>query len=199
MNELLVATGNRGKLREFEALLRGVIPRVYSLADFPEVSAVEEDGVSFAENAVKKARNAALTTGMPTLADDSGLVVEALDGCPGVFSARFAGLDADDGANNAKLLRELGGVPRESRRAAFHCVIALCQPEGECRTFIGELSGIILDAPRGEGGFGYDPLFLVPEYGRTLAELPLELKNRISHRGRALKELKDYLQVCARS
>ncbi|MBT0654426.1 XTP/dITP diphosphatase [Geomobilimonas luticola] len=196
MNELLVATGNRGKLRELEALLHDIVARLYSLADFPEIPSVVEDGVSFAENAVKKAQNAALLTGKPALADDSGLVVEALDGRPGVYSARFAGHDADDVANNARLLRELEGVPREARRAAFHCVIALCQPEGECRTFTGELSGVILDAPRGEGGFGYDPLFLVPEYGRTLAELPLELKNRISHRGRALRELKTYLQGC---
>ncbi|GFE58769.1 XTP/dITP diphosphatase [Geobacter sp. AOG1] len=199
MNELLVATGNRGKLREFEALLRDIEVRVYSLVDFPEVPPVEEDGISFAENAMKKARNAALATGKPALADDSGLVVDALGGRPGVHSARFAGSGADDGANNAKLLRELAGVPRESRRAAFHCVIALCLPEGECQTFAGELSGIVLDAPRGEGGFGYDPLFLVPEYGRTLAELPLALKNRISHRGRALNELKDFLQAHAGS
>ncbi|RII27055.1 MAG: non-canonical purine NTP pyrophosphatase [Geobacter sp.] len=199
MKELLVATGNRGKLREFEALLHDIVPRVYSFADFPGVPVVEEDGASFAENAEKKARNAARSTGKPALADDSGLVVDALGGRPGVYSARFAGDAADDGANNDKLLRELDGLPGESRRAAFHCVIAFCQPDGECRTFTGTLSGIILDAPRGDGGFGYDPLFLVPEYGRTLAELPLELKNRISHRGRALKELGNYLHAHDRS
>ena len=199
MKELLVATGNRGKLREFEALLHDIVARVYSFDEFPGVPVVEEDGASFAENAEKKARNAARSTGMPALADDSGLVVDALDGRPGVYSARFAGDSADDGANNARLLRELDGVPRESRRAAFHCVIAFCQPYGECRMFTGTLSGIILDTPRGDGGFGYDPLFLVPEYGRTLAELPLELKNRISHRGRALKELGDYLHAHDRS
>lgn len=194
MNELLVATGNRGKLREFEALLTGVVSRVYSLVDFPDVPVVEEDGDTFLENAEKKARNAALSTGRPALADDSGLMVDILGGRPGVHSARFAGDAANDGANNFKLLRELEGIPRESRRAAFHCVIALCFPDGECRTFKGELAGMILDTPRGDGGFGYDPLFLVPEYGRTLAELPLELKNRISHRGRALEALKEYLR-----
>jgi XTP/dITP diphosphohydrolase len=125
------------------------------------------------------------------LADDSGLSVDHLGGRPGVYSARFAGEGATDAENNALLLRELDGVPTEKRGAAFHCVIALCLPDGSCQTFDGSLAGIVLEAPRGEGGFGYDPLFLVPEYGQTFSELPLEIKNAISHRGRAMQMLKE--------
>ena len=122
-------------------------------------------------------------------------MVDALGGRPGVFSARFAGEGADDSANNRKLLTELAGIPSSGRSAAFHCVLAFCLPDGTCRTFEGRLPGIILEEQQGEGGFGYDPLFLVPEYGQTLAQLPLELKNRISHRGRALEEFRWYLEV----
>lgn len=193
MKELLVATGNRGKYRELEHLLQGAVERLFSLADFPGLPPVVEDGATFAENAEKKALAAAVATGKPVIADDSGLAVDALGGRPGVYSARFAGDGAGDGENNAKLLREMAGVSPGGRGAAFHCVIALCLPDGTCRTFEGELKGIILEAPRGTAGFGYDPLFLVPEFGSTLAELPLEVKNRISHRGKALAELKAHL------
>lgn len=193
MRELLVSTRNRGKLKEFEALFAGVVDRLLSPADIPGVPEVTEDGATFRENAVKKARAAALAIGKPVLADDSGLVVDALGGRPGVFSARFAGEEASDDDNNAMLLREMVSLPAEQRTAAFRCVIAICFPDGSCQTFDGELRGVILDAPRGTGGFGYDPLFLVPEYGQTLAELPLEIKNSISHRGKALEKLKDYL------
>lgn len=193
MKELLVATGNKGKLRELELLLLGSVERIRSLADFPELLAVEEDGKTFVENAIKKARSAALATGLPVLADDSGMMVDILGGRPGVHSARFAGATATDTENNARLLRELAGVPVEQRGAAFHCVIALCFPGGSCDTFDGELRGVILEEPRGTEGFGYDPLFLVPEYGKTLAELPLATKNRISHRGKALLRLKEFL------
>ncbi|GFO68067.1 non-canonical purine NTP pyrophosphatase [Geomonas limicola] len=190
MKQLLVASGNKGKLREFAELLKGVVEDVLSPADFPGFPDVVEDGATFEENALKKARSAAQFTGLPVLADDSGLSVEYLDGRPGVYSARFAGEGAGDAANNALLLEELAGVPAEKRGAAFHCVIALCLPDGTCRTFDGSLAGVILEAPRGSGGFGYDPLFLVPEYGQTFSELPLEIKNRISHRGRAMQLLK---------
>ena len=193
MKELLVATGNRGKLRELELLLQGSVERLLSLADFPELPAVDEDGKTFVENAIKKARSAAKATGLPVLADDSGLVVDRLGGRPGVHSARFAGATATDAENNALLLRELAGVPIEFRGAAFRCFIALCLPDGACETFDDELRGIILESPRGTEGFGYDPLFLVPEYGKTLAELPLATKNRISHRGKALLRLKEFL------
>jgi XTP/dITP diphosphohydrolase len=194
VNELLVATGNRGKFIEIKELLRDTVANLYSLKDFPEIPPVEEDGATFAENAVKKAQSAAQATGKPVIADDSGLEVDALGGRPGVYSARFAGEGAGDSENNAKLLREMADLPEEKGTAAFRCVIALCFPDGGCRTFSGELNGIILKKPRGMGGFGYDPLFLVSEYGLTLAELPLAVKNAISHRGKALGRLKEYLR-----
>lgn len=194
MRELLVATANRGKLGELQLLLQGTVDRLLSLADFPGLPPVVEDGATFAENAVKKARSAATAAGVTAIADDSGLLVDALDGRPGVLSARFAGELAGDAENNALLLRELAGVPPHRRTAAFRCVIALCQPDGECLAFDGELKGTILEAPQGMGGFGYDPLFLLPEYGQTLAELPMDVKNAVSHRGKALSRLKEYLR-----
>jgi XTP/dITP diphosphohydrolase len=195
--ELVVATGNRGKLREISRLCAEDGIEVLGLDRFPELPAVIEDGATFAENARKKAMAVARQTGRLTLADDSGLVVAELDGAPGVFSARFAGSDASDADNNRKLLAELDGVPRQRRRAAFQCVMAVCSPEADCRCFDGSLEGLILEEGRGEGGFGYDPLFLVPEYGKTLAELPLEVKNRISHRGQALRRILPYLRSLA--
>ena len=194
MTELLIATANKGKFREIRQLLQGTVDRLHPAADFPDLPAVVEDGATFAENAVKKAQSAAKATGIPVIADDSGLLVDALNGRPGVRSARFAGENADDAANNAKLLGELAGLPPQQRTAAFRCVIALCLPGGECLTFAGELKGVILDAQRGTEGFGYDPLFLVPEFGQTLAEIPLDVKNTISHRGKAFSKLKEYLQ-----
>lgn len=191
--QLLVATGNAGKLREIRKLFAERSLEVLGLADVPSVPEAVEDGESFAENAEKKARHYAKATGLPTLADDSGLVVDALGGAPGVFSARYAGEDADDAANNRKLLAQLQGIPAAKRLAAFVCALALCEPEGDCRIFAGRLGGVLLEAPRGDGGFGYDPLFLVPEYGKTLAELPIEIKNRISHRGQALRLLLEQL------
>lgn len=193
MKELLIATGNAGKFREFVAIFAESGVKLYSLKDFPGLLPVVEDGATFKENAVKKAAAAARETGLPVIADDSGLCVDALDGRPGVISARFAGEGADDGANNLKLLQELSAVPVEQRSAAFQCVIALCAPDGSEATFDGELHGFILEQPSGSGGFGYDPLFMVSEYGKTLAELPLEVKNRISHRGRAVEALWRYL------
>jgi XTP/dITP diphosphohydrolase len=192
MTGFIVATRNRGKLLEIRKILEEVHCRIYSLADFPGLPEIEEDGVTFEQNAVKKASAIAKITGIPALADDSGLAVDVLDGRPGVFSARYAGANATDEMNNAKLLEELRGVPPEKRGAAFHCVIALCMPDGSCTTFSGELRGAILDAPQGSGGFGYDPLFFVEE-GLSLAELPLERKNRLSHRGKALELLKKEL------
>ena len=187
--ELLVATGNQGKLREIRRLCAEHGIEVLGLEDFPGAPEVVEDGATFAENARKKALGLARFSGRPTLADDSGLVVAALSGAPGVRSARYAGESADDAANNRKLLAALAEVPAGARQGAFCCVMALCAPDGTCRLFEGRLEGMLLDAPRGSGGFGYDPLFLVPEYGKTLAELPLEVKNRISHRGQALRQV----------
>jgi XTP/dITP diphosphohydrolase len=193
MKELLVATGNRGKFLEIEAMLGADVERFYSLEDFPGIPKVEEDGATFAENALKKGRAAAVATGKAVIADDSGLEVDILGGRPGVYSARFAGENAPDSANNEKLINEIVQFPEEQRIAAFRCVIALCLPDGSCRTFTGSLEGIIIPEARGGGGFGYDPHFLVPQYGKTLAELPLDVKNAISHRGKALTLLKEYL------
>lgn len=192
--ELLVATRNQGKLREIRALLEpcGVVVR--GVADFPELPEIEEDGATFAENARKKAQVIARLTGRLTLADDSGLCVAALGGAPGVHSARYAGAGADDAANNRKLLAAMATIPEGERNAAFLCAMALCAPDGECRTFEGRLDGSILAAARGTEGFGYDPLFLVTGRGQTLAELPLEEKNRISHRARALAQVVDVLR-----
>lgn len=191
--DLLVATRNAGKLREIRRLLADKPIHVLGLDDVPAVPEVEEDGDTFAANARKKAETVARLTGCLTLADDSGLEVEALEGAPGVRSARYAGAGADDAANNRKLLQALAEVPAARRRGAFVCAMALCRPTGECHLFFGRLPGILTEVPRGEGGFGYDPLFLVPEYGKTLAELSLEIKNRISHRGQALRQALDHL------
>lgn len=193
MKELMVATRNRGKLHEIEAVLAGVVEKVLCAADFPKLPETNEDGATFSENALKKAREAMLFTGLPTIADDSGLVVQALDERPGVFSARFAGESADDVANNRKLLAEMDGTPPEQRQAAFVCVMAFVAPDGVEQIFYGRVSGLILDQERGTGGFGYDPLFLVDGFERTMAELTLEEKNCISHRGKALRLFRAYL------
>jgi len=190
---LIVATRNMGKLLEIRMILEGVDCTIYSLEDFPGLPEIEEDGATFEQNAIKKAATIARLAGIPALADDSGLAVDCLGGKPGVFSARYAGPDATDEMNNARLLDDLRGVPHERRGAAFHCVIALCLPDGSCTTFTGELRGTILDSPKGKGGFGYDPLFLVEEEGVTLAELPLVRKNSLSHRAKALNMLKERL------
>jgi XTP/dITP diphosphohydrolase len=192
--ELMVATTNKGKLQEIGRLLADsgiVVKGLEEIAGLPEIV---EDGDTFAANAQKKALTVARHSGCLTLADDSGLVVEALQGEPGVYSARYAGPKASDADNNRKLLASMSGLPRGQRQAAFHCAMALCTPSGDCRLFEGRLQGLILEAPQGSGGFGYDPLFLVPEYGKALAELPLEIKNRISHRGEALRKTLAYLQ-----
>ena len=193
MKQLLVATRNRGKIKEIRALLDGLVEEVLCAADLPDLPETVEDGTTFAENALKKAREACKATGLPTLADDSGLVVDGLGGRPGVFSARFAGPDADDTANNRKLLQEVAGLPQSERSAAFVCSMAYVSPDGVEQLFEGRVGGSIIDQPRGEHGFGYDPLFLVDGYQQTMAELPLEEKNRISHRGQALQAFKQYL------
>ncbi len=194
MKELLLATRNRGKMDEIRELLAGIVERVSCVADVPGCPETVEDGATFEENALKKAREAMGFTGRPTLADDSGLVVDVLGGRPGVLSARFAGEDADDQANNARLLRELAGVHPAERTAAFVCVLALVTPDGEERLFHGRVGGRILEQGRGKGGFGYDPFFLVDGFQRTMAELDLHEKNAVSHRGRALRRLGEYLR-----
>jgi len=194
MTDLLLATRNQGKLREIRALLAAVPLHVVGLDLFPTAPEVVEDGDTFLANAKKKALTLAAHTGRLTLADDSGLVVPALAGAPGVHSARYAGPGASDADNNQKLLSAMVNLTLEQRQAAFHCVMVLALPDQVLAHFSGELSGLILTAERGRGGFGYDPLFLVREYGQTLAELPLEIKNRISHRGAALNQFLSYLK-----
>lgn len=194
MKLLVVATRNRGKINEISALLTGLVDRISSAADYAGFPETLEDGVTFEENALKKAREASLFTGLPALADDSGLVVDALGGRPGVYSARFAGEGAGDEANNIRLLKELEGIGTGRRRAAFVCSLAFVTQDGVERTFSGMVGGEILDSPRGRGGFGYDPLFLVDGFDRTMAELDLEEKNVISHRGQAFRQFRDYLK-----
>ncbi len=196
--KLLVATGNQGKLKEIRSLLEGSPIEIVGLGQLVDPPEVIEDGDTFTANARKKSQEMAQFSGYLTLADDSGLVVDALDGAPGVYSARYAGEQGDDAANNIKLLDELQEVTDEKRQAAFHCVVALAWPDGRCEAYDGQVSGLIMRKERGTGGFGYDPLFMVPEYGKTMAELPLEIKNRISHRGTALRKVIPLLQELAK-
>jgi XTP/dITP diphosphohydrolase len=189
MMKLLVATGNQGKLKEIRALLTGCEIEIVGLDELSDPPEVIEDGDTFTANALKKATQMAAFSGLLTLADDSGLAVSALNGEPGVYSARYAGEQGDDAANNAKLLANMENVADEQRQAAFYCVMALAWPDGKNQTFSGKISGMLMRAERGSGGFGYDPLFLVPEYGKTTAELSPEIKNRISHRGQALRKV----------
>jgi XTP/dITP diphosphohydrolase len=192
---LVVASGNAKKRAELERLLASQGVSVLGPGDVGGLPEVVEDQPSFRANAEKKASSAARWCASWTLADDSGLEVEALDGAPGVRSARWAGEPHDDAANNAKLLRALRGLPKERRRARFVCVLALARPDGSiAASFEGVTHGRILEAPRGSSGFGYDPLFLYDEpgnaeAGRTFAELSTDAKGRVSHRGRALRAL----------
>lgn len=192
---LVVATRNGGKLLEVTSFLSDLGLEFLSLRDFPDFPPVLEDGSTFWENAEKKARAAAQYTNLPALADDSGLEVDYLGGAPGVLSARFAGREGDDEANNAKLLRLLKGVPLKDRTARFRCVLAVVTPAGGVIAVEGTIEGYIATEPRGSGGFGYDPLFVIPEYNCTMAELDLTEKNRISHRGKALAKLRERLET----
>lgn len=182
--KLLIATGNRHKFQEISAILDFSHLSLVSLKDLAGVPEVVEDGHTFEANAIKKAVALARFSGMWTLADDSGLEVDGLNGEPGVWSARYAGEPSDDAANNRKLLANLEGV--SNRRARFRCVIALADPAGQARTVSGACEGSLLTALRGGGGFGYDPLFVPEGYELTFAEISPEIKNTISHRARAL-------------
>ena len=188
---LVAATGNAGKLTEIRRLLDGLAWEVAAQSDFG-VEPPPEDGFTFVENAIVKARHAAEHTGQAALADDSGLIVDALGGAPGVRSARFAGDAASDSANNGKLLRALAEVPEAARTARFHCAVVFLRAPHDPVPLIaqGTWEGRVLAAPRGSGGFGYDPLFLDPAAGCTAAELPPERKDALSHRGRALRMLR---------
>jgi len=193
VRKLVVATRNPKKRQELAALLRDMPVEVLGLDAFPGAPEVEETGATFADNARLKAEAAARHTGLWAIADDSGLEVDALGGRPGVFSARFAGPGATDAANNELLLTLLEGVPPEKRQARFRCAIAIASPQGETWVDEGVCEGVIALTPRGDGGFGYDPLFVVPELGKTFAELGESVKNRISHRARALSLARERL------
>lgn len=190
--ELLVATRNPGKIKEFQELLTELDYTVVSLEQFPDIPDVAETGTTFAENALIKSRFYHAHTGMLALSDDSGLAVDALGGAPGVYSARYAGPHADDRQRYEKLLRELQDLPDEQRTARFICTIALTCREFE-EVFTGISEGIILRAPRGEGGFGYDPIFQYPPLSKTFAELSRAEKAQVSHRGRALAQVREFL------
>lgn len=187
--ELLLATGNQNKVQELRKMLDPEKWQVKSLRDFPRVIIPPEDAPDFLGNAFIKARAAARQTGLLTLADDSGLMVDALNGAPGVRSARYAGEEHDDDANNRKLLRALENVPMEKRTARFLSCIALVTPSGAEYHAVGTCEGKIALTPAGTEGFGYDPLFLVDGLGKTMAELSMAEKNAVSHRGKALKEI----------
>ncbi|MCL5406505.1 MAG: XTP/dITP diphosphatase [Deltaproteobacteria bacterium] len=185
---LVIATKNRGKSAEIRKMLADFPILVKDLNDFGPIPQPVEDGETFEENAYKKASFTARVLGLPALADDSGLSVDALDGAPGVYSARYAGPQASDLENNEKLLKALSG--KTNRKARFCCVLSLAVPSGPALTYEAFCEGVILDSPRGENGFGYDPLFLYPPSGKTFAEMSMEQKLNVSHRGLALRELK---------
>lgn len=193
---VVLATGNAGKLKEISEMLAGLDFEIVSQNSLG-ITEAEETGISFAENALLKARHAAQLSGLPAIADDSGLEVDALHGAPGVYSARYAGPAATDADNNAKLLAALDGVPDSERGARFQCVMVYVGDARDPTPLIcrGTWEGRILDAARGQNGFGYDPLFLVPERNCSSAELPPETKNRLSHRGQALRLLLERLRA----
>lgn len=192
-SKILLATRNQGKVREIQALVKDLPIEFVSLDDVPAAPTVEEDGRTFEENALKKARVTAEATGIATLADDSGLCVDALDGRPGVLSARYAGEDSTDQEKCHRILQEMIGIPEQRRTARFICVLALVMPDGRITVFQGICEGRITFEPRGEWGFGYDPIFWYEEADCTFAEMDKDAKNRVSHRGKALQEFATYL------
>lgn len=194
MNKLIIiATKNIGKAKEFTSIFNEYGYEVKTLLDFPDIADVPETGTTFSENAFQKANEISKQLNTIVLADDSGLEVDALGGKPGIYSARFAGEHGNDDKNNQKLLQELKDVPDEKRTANFHCSLVLVGPNREPLFVEGKVSGRILDKEQGTYGFGYDPLFYIPELDQSMAELTSEEKNKISHRGRAIDQLKDHL------
>lgn len=194
METVIIASTNQGKLKEFKELMKGLSVEVKSLKDFPEIGDIEENGSSFAENAYIKAKAVFDATGCLSIADDSGLEVDALDGAPGIYSARYAGEEKNDTANNEKLLSEMNVVSDENRGAQFHCAIVAIDQNGTRYDAEGIVRGHILRAPQGENGFGYDPLFYIEEFGCTTAELSMDEKNKISHRGQAVRQIVEILK-----
>ena len=193
LKRIILATSNKGKLREIKELLRGIDVEVAALDEFPHIKLPPETDSTFAGNALAKARFVAQRAGMAAVADDSGLEVDSLGGAPGVRSARYAGDGATDRDNYLKLLSELKGIGADKRTARFRCAVAFVSPDGVEACFEGTLEGVITEAPRGEGGFGYDPVFFIPALDRTAAELTMAEKNSVSHRAQALRLLKSWL------
>lgn len=193
---VVIATGNAGKLAEMRAILAPLDIEIIPQTDF-DFEEAEETGLSFVENALLKARHACLHTGLPAIADDSGLEVEALQGAPGIYSARYAGPDATDADNNRELLAAMAGKPASERKARFQCLMVFMRHAQDPVPLIcqGTWEGRLLEGPRGQGGFGYDPLFLIPERNQTSAELAPEVKNELSHRGQALRALAEQLRL----
>lgn len=198
MKKIVLATGNAGKVREFAQLLAAFDAEIIPQTQL-NVSNVPETGLTFVENALIKARHAAEVTGLPAIADDSGIEVDALNGAPGIYSARFAGENATDVENNQLLLQQLQETPEVERTARYHCVIVYLRHALDPTPLIchGVWEGRVLTAPQGENGFGYDPLFLIPEQHCTAAQMPPDLKNKLSHRGQAMRELQAALQARA--
>ena len=192
MKQVVIATKNKGKAKDFEALFQPLGFEVVTMFDVAPDMEIEETGTTFEENAVLKAETLAKELNMIVIADDSGLAVDALDGAPGVYSARYAG-DHDDEANIVKVLENLAGVPEEKRTARFMCALAIAGPEMDTTTVFGTCEGVILQEKRGTNGFGYDPIFFVPKLGRAMAELTPEEKGAISHRGNAIRKLAEAL------
>lgn len=188
MSKIVIATENDNKAREYRAILKPYNLEIKTLADFPHDFEINENGDTFVQNALIKAQAVIDSTNLPVIADDSGLLVDALNGAPGVHSARYAG-DHDDLANNNKLLQNLLAVPKEKRTAHFNTTLVALKPSGQKLVVSGQLDGFILSAPRGDNGFGYDPLFYVPTMKHSLAEMTATQKNQISHRGKAMRQL----------
>lgn len=199
MKEVIIATKNPGKAREFEHIFapRGIAVR--TLLDYPEIKDVEETGTTFEENAALKAEAVSQQLNKMVIGDDSGLIVDALEGRPGIYSARYAGESKNDQKNLEKVLEELKGVPEENRTARFYCALAVALPGKATITVAGTCEGRILKQPKGNNGFGYDPVFYVPEKSRAMAELSSEEKNKISHRANALKKLEGMLDSIVES
>ena len=190
---IIIATKNQGKAKEFKKIFNAYGYQVKTLLDYPNIKEVPETGETFAENAFQKASTISSELNTIVLADDSGLEVDALGGRPGIYSARFAGEHGNDAKNNQKLVEVLKNIPEEDRGANFHCSLVLAGPDREPLFVEGQAFGQILDVGRGENGFGYDPLFYIPELDKTMAELTSEEKNEISHRARAIKKLQKHL------
>jgi XTP/dITP diphosphohydrolase len=193
IKQIVAATNNEGKLVEIKDILTGFNQEIKSLKDFKHIKKIKESGLSFYENSLIKAKTVYEITRLPTLADDSGLCVEFLDGMPGIFSSRFAGRDANDKKNNKKLLELLRGLPIQKRKAYFKCVIVFIH-NGKIISASGRVNGYIAEKEKGANGFGYDPVFYLPRYKMTMAQLPIEKKNKISHRYKALMDLKRILK-----